>query len=111
MDRLLDRFSGGFGMPSLRRMFDIEAAWRTDSSFSFAAPAIDVSEDDNSYKSTAELPVLEAKDLDLSISGDTLVIKGEKTAGKGAEGKELPCHRACLWLVPARLCTARGSGP
>jgi hypothetical protein len=62
MDRLFDRFSGAFDMPSLRRMFDIEPAWRFDSSFGFAAPAIDVSEDDNAYRISAELPGLEAKD-------------------------------------------------
>jgi HSP20 family protein len=26
MDRLFDRFSSGFGFPSLRRMFDVEPA-------------------------------------------------------------------------------------
>jgi hypothetical protein len=49
MDRLLDRFSTGFGMPSLRRMFEMEPAWRFESSFNFAAPAIDVSEDEKAY--------------------------------------------------------------
>jgi len=44
MDRLFDRFSSGFGFPSLRRMFDVEPAWRPASSFSFAAPAIDIIE-------------------------------------------------------------------
>jgi hypothetical protein len=28
MDRLFDRFAGGFGLPAFRRMFDIEPAWR-----------------------------------------------------------------------------------
>ena len=48
MDRLFDRFSGGFGFPSLRRMLDIEPAWR--SSFSVSMPTIDMSEDDKAYK-------------------------------------------------------------
>jgi HSP20 family protein len=43
MDRLFDRFGSGFGSPSLRRMFNIEPSWRFASSFSFAAPAIDMS--------------------------------------------------------------------
>jgi HSP20 family protein len=76
MDRLFDRFASGFGFPSLRRMFDIEPAWR--SSFSFSAPAIDMSEDGKAYKISAELPGLDAKDVDVSISGNTLVLKGEK---------------------------------
>jgi HSP20 family protein len=45
MDRLFDRVSSGFGFPSLRRMFDLEPAWRSTSSFGFSAPAIDMSED------------------------------------------------------------------
>jgi len=77
MDRLFDRFFSPYGMPSLRRMFDLDPGW-SDTSFSFAAPAIDFSEDDKAYKITAELPGLEAKDLDVSIAGDTLLIKGEK---------------------------------
>jgi len=82
MDRLFDRFSTSFAMPSLRRMFDMEPTWRFESSFNFAAPAIDVSEDEKAYKISAELPGLEAKDLDVSIVGDTLVIKGEKQQEK-----------------------------
>ena len=72
MDRLFDRF----GFPSLRRMFDIEPAWR--SSFSFSMPAIDMSEDEKAYKISAELPGIDAKDIDVSVSGDMLVLKSEK---------------------------------
>src|SRR5689334_20569323 len=78
MDRVFDRFASGFGFPSLRRMFDIEPAWRQESAFSFSAPAVDVTEDENAYKITAELPGLSEKDIDVSISGDVLVLKGEK---------------------------------
>jgi len=87
MDRLFDRFSAGFGMPSLRRMLDMEPAWRFENSFSFAAPAIDVSEDETAYKITAELPGLEAKDLDVSVVGETLMIKGEKQQEKEQKDK------------------------
>jgi HSP20 family protein len=82
MDRLFDRFAGGFGFPSLRRMFDTEPAWRPASSFTFSAPAIDMSEDEKAYKVSAELPGLDAKDVDISISGNTLVLKGEKRQEK-----------------------------
>jgi HSP20 family protein len=77
MDRLFDRFSSSFGFPSLRRMFDMDPPIRP-SSFSFGMPAIDMGEDEKSYTITAELPGLDAKDVDLSISGDMLVLKGEK---------------------------------
>ena len=85
MDRLLDRFGGGFGFPSLRRMFDIEPAWR--SSFTFSTPAIDMSEDEKAYKISAELPGIDAKDIDVSVSGDMLVLKGEKRQEKEEKDK------------------------
>jgi len=90
MDRLFDRFSTGFGMPALRRMFDIEPIGHFESSLAFPTPAIDVNEDENAYRITAELPGLEAKDLEVSILGDTLVIKGEKQQEK--EQKEKNYH-------------------
>ena len=74
IDRLFDRF----GSPSLRRMFDMEPAWRSASSFTFSVPAMDMSEDEKDYKISAELPGLDAKDVDVSVSGNTLLIKGEK---------------------------------
>jgi HSP20 family protein len=83
MDRLFDRF----GVPSLRRMFDIEPGWRPMSTFSFSAPAIDMSEDDKAYKITAELPGLDAKHVDVSVSGNTLVLKGEKRQEKEEKNK------------------------
>jgi len=82
MDRLFDRFSTSFGMPSLRRMFNVEPASRAETSFSFAAPSVDVAEDDKTFRITAELPGLEAKDVEVSISGDMLVLKGEKEQKK-----------------------------
>jgi HSP20 family protein len=87
MDRLFDRFAGGFGFPSLRRMFDIEPAWRSAGSFSFATPAIDMSEDEKAYKISAELPGLDARDIDISLSGDMLVLKGEKRQEKEEKDK------------------------
>jgi HSP20 family protein len=74
MDRLFDRF----GFPSLRRMFDMEPAWRSASSFTFSVQAIDMSEDEKAYKMSAELLGLDATDVDVSVSGNTLVLKGEK---------------------------------
>ena len=85
MDRLFDRFGSGFGFPSLRRMLDIEPAWR--SSFNLSMPAIDMSEDDKAYKISAELPGIDAKDIDVSVSGDTLVLRGEKRQEKEEKDK------------------------
>jgi HSP20 family protein len=83
MDRLFDRF----GFPSLRRMFDIEPSWRSANLFSFSAPAIDISEDEKVYKISAELPGIDAKDIDVSVSGDTLALRGEKRQEKEEKDK------------------------
>jgi HSP20 family protein len=87
MDRLFDRFAGAFGMPSLRGMFDWEPALRSETSFTFAAPSVDVAEDAKGFKITAELPGLEPKDIAVSVSGDMLVLKGEKKEEKEKKDK------------------------
>ena len=90
MDRLFDRLGSGFGFPSLRRMFDVEPAWR--SSFSFSTPAIDMSEDEKAYKISAELPGIDAKDIDVSLSGDMLVLRGEKRQEREEKDKNKNYH-------------------
>jgi HSP20 family protein len=50
-------------------------------------PAIDMSEDEKVYKISAELPGIDAKDIDVSVSGDTLVLKGEKRQEKEEKDK------------------------
>jgi HSP20 family protein len=64
MDNLLNRF---FGKSSLAEAFGGE--W---------SPTMDVSETASSIVVKAELPGLEVKDIDVSMSGDVLTIKGEK---------------------------------
>ena len=87
MDRLFDRFAGGFGLPAFRRMFDLDPASRMESAFSFSAPAVDMTEDDKAYKITAELPGLDEKDIDVTVSGDMLTLKGEKRYEKDEQDK------------------------
>jgi HSP20 family protein len=78
IDRLFDRFDGGFRLPSMRRMFDLEPFWSSETSIDFNVPAVDVAEDDKAYTITAELPGLDEKNIEVSVSGDRLVLKGEK---------------------------------
>lgn len=78
MDRLFDRFADGFGVPSLRGFLDVMPAWQGGIQNGFAAPAVDIIEDDAAYHITAELPGMSEKDVDVSVDGDTLVLKGEK---------------------------------
>jgi HSP20 family protein len=78
IDRVFDRFAGALSMPSLRRMFDFAPGPRIEGAFAFTMPAIDVAENDATYRITAELPGMEAKDVNVTVSGDTLTITGEK---------------------------------
>lgn len=78
MDRLFDRFAGGFGLPSLSRMFDGAPGLRVESSFSVPSPAVDITEDETAYKVSAELPGMTEKDIEVSVVDGTLTIKGEK---------------------------------
>ena len=87
MDRLFDRFAGGVGVPAFRRLFDIEPPWSADSSFSFSAPAVDMTEDDKAYMITAELPGLDEKSIDVTVSGDMLTLRGEKHYEKDENDK------------------------
>ena len=68
MDKLWDRFFGErpFGK-------DLSEAW---------SPSVDISETEDNLLVKAELPGLEAKDVDVSLSGDLLTIKGEKKKEK-----------------------------
>ena len=81
MDRVFDRFAGGWGMPSFRRAFDAE------SSFGLPSPAVDITENDSCYKVSAELPGMSEKEIEVVVSGDTLTLKGEKRQEKEQKEK------------------------
>ncbi|HET6182117.1 MAG TPA: Hsp20/alpha crystallin family protein [Acetobacteraceae bacterium] len=74
MDRLFDRFTAGLGMPPFNRMFDVAPV----TSFAMPVPAVDVSEDETSYKIAAELPGLADKDIEVTLANGLLTLKGEK---------------------------------
>jgi HSP20 family protein len=82
MDRLFDRFSGSFNMAPFRRMFELTPSPRLQGSFELAVPAVDITEDTNAFKVTAELPGMAEKDVEVNVSGDVLTIKGEKRQEK-----------------------------
>jgi len=86
-DRMFDQFANSFGLPAMRRMFDLGPGWRPETPFGLTAPAVDISEDENCYKIEAELPGLSEQDIDISISGDMLVLKGEKRHEHEEKGK------------------------
>jgi HSP20 family protein len=71
MDRLFDRFTASFGVAPF-------PAFAFESQFDVPSPAADISEDDTSFKFSAELPGMSEKDIEAAVSGNTLTIKGEK---------------------------------
>jgi len=66
MDRLWDTFL--FGRPNTRGLAE-EDEWQ---------PAIDVAETESELVVNVEIPGMEPKDIDVSLSEGTLFIKGEK---------------------------------
>lgn len=52
------------------------------------SPSIDVKESDKDISVTAELPGLDDKDIDVSLSRDSLTIRGEKKEEKEEKGKD-----------------------
>ena len=81
MDRLFDRFAGGWGMPSVRHMFEGEPA------FTVPSPAVDITEDEAGFKVTAELPGMSEKEIEVVLSDGMLTLKGEKKAEKEQKEK------------------------
>jgi len=75
MNRIFDSFNRNWGLgafPSVTGSF---------------MPRLDVTEDTKAFSVTAELPGISEKDIDLSISGDTLTIRGEKKEEKEDKSK------------------------
>jgi HSP20 family protein len=57
-----------------------------------AAPKIDVSEGKDGIEVTAELPGVEEKDIDLTLSNDVLTIRGEKRSERDETDKDKNWH-------------------
>ena len=78
IDRLFDSFVreplGGFEWP-----FGSERGW---------SPAVDVAEDEQEFTVRAEVPGLRPEDLDVTISGNHLVLAGEKKESTEKKGKD-----------------------
>ncbi|HOJ14441.1 MAG TPA: Hsp20/alpha crystallin family protein [Deltaproteobacteria bacterium] len=82
MNRLFDEFFKGTG---LRR-------WAEDfESFGSFTPQVNMTEDEKSIVVSAELPGMDEKDIEISLSKDSLTIKGEKKEEAEHKGKEAYC--------------------
>ena len=74
MNRLFDNFS--------ERMFGRSWSKRDLPEIAIAYPKMDVSETDKEFKVSAELPGMDEKDIEVSVSNEVLNIRGEKKAEK-----------------------------
>jgi len=79
MDNLIDRFFGGF---------DLDLFGGRELASGEFMPRVDVSENDKEIKISAELPGMDEKDIDVTISRDSLTIKGEKQEESEDKGKD-----------------------
>lgn len=85
VDRLFRDFESGFLQSPLYR--DVDNFWRRELAFP-VTPAVDIIEKDNAFEITAELPGLDAKNVEVSLSDDVLTIKGEKSEEKEEKTKD-----------------------
>jgi len=85
IDSLFDHFMRGF--PRRGRSIDLTPLWKFETPFGLSSPAVDIIEKEKTYEVAAELPGLEAGDIEVSLSGDVLTIKGEKKEEKETKEK------------------------
>jgi HSP20 family molecular chaperone IbpA len=106
MDRLFDSFTGRFGaMPFLPT--------RLGAPLGIASPAVDITETEEAFIMSAEVPGLAEKDIEVLLSGDTLTIKGEKKQEREDKGdnvylSERSYRRRSKSKPPPSDCTTGG---
>jgi len=83
MQRRFDEVFGGPSFPSVWRCLPEEMSW---------APAVEILDKDDKFVVKAELPGVKQEDMEVSVEGDTLMIKGEKKVEK--ETKEENYYRS-----------------
>ena len=82
LDQAFDQFSRRIEefpqLHPLHRIADIERRLHHGMPLSSIAAAVDVVEEDTLFRISVELPGIEAKDVDVSVSNHTLIVKAEK---------------------------------
>lgn len=73
MDDLFEDFFEGF-----EEMFPAGPLMRRETKWLTGSPGFEVSESDDEFRVKAELPGMDEKDIEVSLEGHTLTIRGEK---------------------------------
>lgn len=85
IDRLFDDFSWGRPRLSFPRIPSMAPFFQGDFELKIAS---ELTEDDKAYRVNVELPGMEEKDIELSVSDNTVTIKGEKKSEKEESKKD-----------------------
>lgn len=86
VDRLFEDFRAP-GWPFGQRRGGRELAWPSFDALRLA-PAVDLVEKDGGWELTAELPGLDEKNVEVTVAGGVLTIRGEKQEAKEEKEKE-----------------------
>ena len=86
IEHIFDNFMGG--RPSLRRWMDFDPFKDMGRLNAGLSPVVDISETDNGYEMTAELPGVDVKDIDVSLADNVLTLKAEKKAAREEKKKD-----------------------
>ena len=86
MDRLFDEFwkDGGRRLMANPPWPGSAESWSSTE----VMPRIDATEDDNAFQVRVELPGMDRKDVDITLSGGMLTIRGEKKREDEEKGKD-----------------------
>ncbi len=90
VDRLFDDFGDGWFKGSPSRRFDFEPLFRRQSALK--VPAVDIVEKAGAFELTAEIPGLNAEDVEVTLRNGNIVIKGEKQEETKEETKDYHLH-------------------
>ncbi len=87
MERMMESSFAGWPLRmTWRRVPGEQMAW---------APSIDMYEKEDSFILRVEIPGVNKEDVDISLSGDTLTIKGERKPVEEAKDFEYQCSEVC----------------
>ena len=100
MNSLFDDFFSGF---------DVAPRSITTGELGVFSPSIDVKESDKDFIIRAELPGVDDKDVEVSVTNDAVTIKGEKKEEKEDKGEKLLLHGTILRFLQSRDSSGDGN--
>lgn len=81
VDTLFEDFDRGFWRSQFRSSWPLEPFFRSEVKWP-AVPSVDARETENEFKVTAELPGMDEKNVEVTLTNNIFTIKGEKTEEK-----------------------------